>query len=655
MTLLGSVQRVIDRLAARRRLSRYRAYVPRVLDFQPSLAKLATDELRRETLRLRFRVQSGEPLDRLLVPAFALMREAALRALHWQHYDVQIIGGAALHFGAVIEMQTGEGKTLTATLPLFLSALAGRGVHLATANDYLAQRDAEIMRPAFELLGLGVGTITAATERPERRAAYACDITYGTAKEFGFDFLRDRLLDRRGGGESDRVTAMLHERFLTAEADESPVQRALFAMLVDEADSSLIDEARTPLVVSALPGEEEANLQAIYRWAAKVAPRFVDRQHYEYDHAHKSAHLTSQGRRYVRELSGGDGPEIAESLPNNAALLDLYEQIERAVRVNRDYVRDRHYIVRNDEVVIVDEFTGRLAEGRRWRDGIHQAIEAREGLQVSLKSGDAARITIQDYMLRYERLAGMTGTAANSSRELRQIYRTPVTVVPTHRPPQRLALPDLVFSDRAKKWAAIVEEVTAMHRLGRPVLIGTRSIDKSEGLSKLLAAAGLVHRVLNARHLAAEAEIVAEAGGAGRITVATNMAGRGTDIKLAPGIAEAGGLHVIVSELHESSRIDRQLIGRCGRQGDPGSYRVFLALDDDLLAAGLGHKRAERLRRFGERRPGRHDRFAALFRRAQANIEREHFRGRQRLLEHENERRRRQTKLGQNPFLDAAS
>jgi preprotein translocase subunit SecA len=626
---------------SRSSLRRYRAQVPRILAEQTKLAALTDDGLRRASLALRYRAQTGELLDRLLVEGFALVREAARRTLQMEHYDVQLIGGAALHAGSVVEMQTGEGKTLTATLPLYLAALPGKGAHLATANDYLAARDAEQMRPLFERLGLSVGAITAELSRSERRAAYACDVTYGTAKEFGFDFLRDRLAEAAATsaprfGLDDDVPAKL------------AVQRAAFAMLVDEADSLLIDEARTPLVVSGSPGEDRAAKVAIYRWAAKVSPQFVEDEHYDYDAKTRRVTLTAAGRRRVRELTDGD-----EGLPHDAPLVDLYEHIEKAIRAARDFIRNRDYIVRDGEVVIVDEFTGRLAEGRRWRDGLHQAVEAREGLEIGLPAADAARITLQDFMLRYERLAGMTGTIATAAHELKSIYNTPVLVVPTHRPPQRMELPSMVLGTSDERWQAIVDEVQALHAAGRPVLIGTRSIVKSETLSRLLAAAGLEHQVLNARQIAAEADIIAGAGERGRITVATNMAGRGTDIRLGEGVRECGGLHVIISELHESARIDRQLIGRCGRQGDPGSYRRYLALDDDILLAAFGPERAASLRQRGER-GGRFDHLAKLFFRAQANVERQHFSLRERLLDYERERRKMQEQLGQDAYLDAA-
>jgi preprotein translocase subunit SecA len=642
---------VWQRVRTSRRIAAYRSRVRPIFAAQTALASLDDSQLRRASLALRYRAQTGEPLDRLLVEGFALAREAARRTLGMEHYDVQLIAGAALHQGAVVEMQTGEGKTLTATLPLYLAALPGRGAHLATANDYLAQRDAEQMRPLFEKLGLTIGAVTAAHSRSERRAAYACDVTYGTAKEFGFDFLRDRLFASRAESTADRFGQMLEASDAdVATAAHAAVQREPYSMLVDEADSLLIDEARTPLVVSGLPGADQEAQIVIYRWAAKAAARFTAKEHYEDDGKGKQITLTAAGRRRVRELTAGD-----DGLPQDAALIELYEHVERAIRANRDFARDRHYIVRNDEVVIVDEFTGRLAEGRRWRDGLHQAVEAREGVPIGLPSGDAARVTLQDYMLRYERLAGMTGTIATASHELTQIYHTPVIVVPTHRPPQRAALADKVFGASEARWQAIVSEVQQLRAQGRPVLVGTRSIDKSQQLSELLVAAKVPHQVLNARLLAAEAEIIAQAGEKGRVTVATNMAGRGTDIRLADDVRALGGLHVIISELHESARIDRQLIGRCGRQGDPGSYRFFMALDDDILLVGLGPKRSAKLRALGQRRPDEHPRLAARFRQAQANVERQHFELRERLLQFERQRRELQEQLGQNPYLDAAA
>lgn len=625
------------------RLARWARIVPRIAALESDVRGLGDGELRKEGLSLRYRARSGEPLRKLLVEVYALVREAARRTIGLRPYDVQLLGGVALAHRAMVELQTGEGKTLTATLPLSLYALAGRGCHLATANDYLARRDAEWMGPVYRALGLTVGTIQPQMSPAERRGAYACDITYGTAKEFGFDFLRDRLLLRRareGGG--DLFGEMLGNR--TAPADDRPVQREPFLALVDEADSILIDEARTPLIIAATTDSDRADA-ACYRWAAKAAAEFVEDEDYEYDHQKRTAKLTEEGRRKVRAI---DKPEALAPV----GMTRLFEHIERAIMVGREYVRDRQYVVRDGEIVIVDEFTGRLGEGRKWRDGVHQAVEALAGVDVTAATGQAARITVQDYFLRYPHLAGMTGTAADSAREFRRVYRCRVMVLPTNRPLVRKAMPTLVFGTTDAKWAAVVEEIGRMVALGRPVLVGTRSIDKSEHLSKLLADRGIDHRVLNAHKLAEEAEIVAAAGQPGRVTVSTNMAGRGTDIQLGDGVASSGGLHVIVTEMHDSRRIDRQLIGRCGRQGDPGTYRQFLALDDELLAAGLGPEVAKKWAAKGKHRRGPLHGLAPLFRRAQRKIEHRHFRSRRALIYVEQQRKKIQRQMGQDPYLD---
>jgi preprotein translocase subunit SecA len=617
---------------------------PRIEALEPKVEALDEEQFRKESLSLRYRAKSGEPLERLLVEAYALVREAARRALDMRHYDVQMLGGIAMHHRSIAEMQTGEGKTLTATLPLYLAAIVGKGAHLATANDYLAQRDADWMRPLFDRLGMTVGVIQAQQPSEQRRAAYAADVTYGTAKEFGFDFLRDRLLKRRTAeGQSDLFGAMLGQQ---GQSGEKPVQRELHFLLADEADSILIDEARTPLVISALPGEDEQIAAEAYLWAAKHAGDFTEVQHYQYDPKKRTVELAAAGRRLTRELPKPDSM-------HTMGMFTIYEYIERAVKVEREMVRDRHYVIRDGEIVIVDEFTGRLAEGRKWRAGLHQAVEAREGVEVTFETGQAARITVQDFVLRYQRCAGMTGTAATSARELHKIYGLQVISIPTNRPPIRKKLAERIYGHGEAKWAAIAAETAEVHATGRPVLIGTRSIDKSEVLSKLLVERGIEHEILNANHLPREAEIVARAGERGRVTVSTNMAGRGTDIKLGEGVAELGGMHVICTELHESQRIDRQLIGRCGRQGDPGAYRQYLALDDDILREGLGVPPAERLKLAGAGVQEPLTGYGELFRRAQRRIERRHFRDRKVLLYHEKERKKMQIQMGQDPYLDA--
>ena len=627
---------------AKGRLARCRGYVAAVRQIDPTLAGESNDDLRRRSLALRYRAKSREPLERLLPEAFALVSEAAQRTLGMRPYDVQLLGGAAIHFRSVAEMQTGEGKTLTATLPLYLNALGGRGAHLATANDYLARRDCEWMTPVYRLLGLTAGVVEAATERPQRREAYACDITYGTAKEFGFDFLRDRLLLRSNGAGGVPLFSGGETR------GERPVQREPHFIMVDEADSLLIDEARTPLIISALPGDAQRAVAASFRWASEAVAAFEEDEHYDYDERTQAYELTFAGRQLARALP--KPPEM-----NAVPLLEIYEYVERSLRAEKRFLVDQQYVLRDGEVVIVDEFTGRLAEGRKWRDGLHQAVEAKERVKVTVDSGQAARVTVQDFFRRYEMLCGMTGTAISSAREIRVVFGARVVVVPTNRPCIRQPLPEQVYGNEAAKWEAIVAEIHAMRETGRPVLVGTRSIDKSEHLSRLLAEEKVPHQVLNARRLKAEAEIVALAGQPGRVTVSTNMAGRGTDIKLGEGVAELGGLHVLCTEMHDSARIDRQLIGRCARQGDPGSYRIFMALDDEILRTALPVARYRRLREQGRLAEGPLNHLAGIFRRAQRKIERRHYRDRKILLYHEQERTKLQRQMGLDPFLDTVA
>jgi len=627
------------------RIARWAELLPKIAALEPELLAISDEKLRKRSLSLRYRAKSGEPLARLLVEAYALVREAGRRTINMRHFDVQVLGGIAMFHRSIVEMQTGEGKTLTATLPLYLHGLMGRGCHLATVNDYLARRDADWMRPIYQLLGMAVGVIETQMSQPQRRKAYACDVTYGTAKEFGFDFLRDRLLLRRiGEGQTDLLGGMLKQN--RAAADEKPVQRDPYFALVDEADSILIDEARTPLIISALPTEEQRLAVACYKWSASVIREFIEDEDYEYDHEKKTVELTREGRLMVRRL-----PKPSEM--DEVGMVNIYQYIERAILVDREYTLDRQYVVRDGEIVIVDEFTGRLAEGRKWRNGIHQAVEAKQGVEVTVETGQAARITVQDFFLRYENLSGMTGTAMGSARELRRIYRCRVLPIPTNRPAIRRRWPARIFGTTDAKWAAVVEEIRELHAAGRPVLIGTRSIDKSEHLSKLLNEVGIEHQVLNANQIAEEADIVARAGLLGKVTVSTNMAGRGTDIKLGEGVAQLGGLHVICTEMHDSSRIDRQLIGRCGRQGDPGTYRQYLALDDDLLLTGLGPEKSRKLKELGATLIGPFDHLGRLFRKAQRKIERRHFRQRKTMMYFEKERKKMQRQMGQDPYLDS--
>ncbi len=647
--VLGAGMGMVDRsvgLARHRPPSLWWRQSSEIAALESELQQLDERALRKQSLSLRFRAKSGERLRDLLPMAFALVREAACRTIELRHFDVQILGGIALFDGCIAEMDTGEGKTLTATLPMYLHALVGKGAHLATVNDYLAARDAETMGPIYEMLGMTVGVIQTSDSQDQRRQAYAADITYGTAKEFGFDFLRDRLLMRRlGRTQADFLGDGSSQRW--DDSGEQPVQRNAHFGLVDEADSILIDEARTPLIIGSLGDQAIEQVVATYQWAAEHAPEFEEDEHYDYDHDTRKAELTPPGRQMLRALPA---PDILRGV----GLVDLYDYMERAIKVHRDFHLDRQYVVRDGEIVIVDEFTGRLAEGRKWRDGIHQAIEAKEKIDVTVPTGQAARITIQDLFLRYRHLAGMTGTALTAAREFHKIYRTRVVRVPTNRPVKRKQLPTRVFGTTEQKFAAIVAEISELHEGGRPVLIGTRSIDKSEALSKLLTAAGIEHDVLNANEIAKEADIVAQAGHSNKVTVATNMAGRGTDIKLPEGVAGLGGLMVVGTEMHDAARIDRQLYGRCGRQGDPGSYRQYLALDDDIVREGLGPKYADKTEAMGLQRDGPLDRLAKMFRRAQRKVERRHLRDRKMLLHHEKERKKMQREMGQDPFLDTA-
>ncbi|MCE2792069.1 MAG: preprotein translocase subunit SecA [Planctomycetota bacterium] len=614
--------------------SRRQQQLDRILAESPALRSLADDQIHKASLALRYRMRSGEPAESLMPQAFALVREAGRRALGMEHFPVQLLAGIALWDRCVTVMQTGEGKTLTATLPLYLAALSGSGSHLATANDYLATRDSQWMRPLYSLLGMTVGAITTGSDPAERAAVYRRDITYTTARELGFDFLRDRLRQRASNlGGAPGVESL------------EPLQPKLNFALVDEADSILIDEARTPLVLNLVASAELNRRADMVRWAASAVSQFHLDEHFQVEHQPPQVRLNRSGRDLARRLAGGGRLQGLTSI-------DLQKQLELALLVEQFYVRDRHYVVRDGQVVIVDEFSGRLAEGRQWRSGLHQAIEAREGLAISPESGEAARITIQALFGRYRHLAGMTGTLANSAAELRELYRLQAAEIPTNRPPRRESWPTLVCGTAAAKWLAIAREVAEVHATGRPVLIGTRSIDKSELLSGLLQTQHIEHAILNARDLTREAEIVAAAGRHGQVTVATNLAGRGTDIRLDEAAYQAGGLHVILSELHDSARIDRQLIGRSGRQGDPGSYRFVLSLEDEILSQGLSQREVARLQRYAAESPVRLSKLEPRFRLAQRRIEQRHAQSRRLLLLHQRQRQEVFSELGLDPCLD---
>jgi len=625
------------------RLGRFALLAEKVNALEPGLEKETDDQLRARSQLLKLKARQGDSLNTLLPEAFALVREAAKRTIKQRHYDVQLVGGAAIHFRSIAEMETGEGKTLVATLPAFLNALQGKGVHVITVNDYLAQRDADWNTPVYNLLGMTVGCIQTGQPDPSRRDAYACDITYGTSKEFGFDFLRDEL-KRLQLGDTHRKS--FEEAFLgrgnRAEA-ETPVQRTHHYAIVDEADSILIDEARTPLIIGAnnQPTQEEA---AAYYGADELAATLVRTKDFKYDPEERKAELNASGRRKVQSSA-------AHSSFAALTVDGLYEYVERALRAQIAYLRDRDYVVVNGEIVIVDEFTGRMMPGRQWQDGLHQAIQAKERIEVTLETITAARVTVQDFFLRYKKLSGMTGTAATDARELRKIYKVNVFKVPTNRRGARVWVADRVFSTEAEKFQAVADKIVEWNQHGVPVLVGTRSIEKSEKLSALLTAADIEHQILNAKNHEIEAQIVAQAGQKGKVTVATNMAGRGTDIKLGEGIAQLGGLHVIGTERHESRRIDRQLAGRCARQGDPGFCEFFVSLEDEIIEA-YGEKPAARIRR---RYKGKGELTSASMRRlvlnAQAKKERQHFRDRKMLMSYEKQRAEMRKNMGLNPVL----
>ena len=531
--------------------------------------------------RLAHKHPSSPEARAALPDLFALVLLAAEQTLGLTFHEVQIRAGLLLTRRSVVELQTGEGKTLVATLPLALAALtgqgAGQGAWLATANDYLAQRDAETMRPLYRQLGLTVDAVVAGLSPLARREAYRADITYGTAREFGFDFLRDRLLLREqpGLGDDDPLPLSLAARL---------TQRPPAFVLVDEADSVLIDEARLPLILSG-PGDHPPAHIAAYHWAARHAEGFLETRDYLIEK--QQVWLTAPGRERVRQLP------LPREL-NPLRLPELYEFIERALKVQRDYQRDRHYILQDGKIVLIDEQTGRPGPGRQWQDGLHQAVEAREQLALSPRTETLARITLQDYFGRFPHLAGLTGTALPAAAEFQSAYRLTVVALPTHAPSRRETLPPQVFATLPDKWEAVTARVVYLHMTGRPILVGTRTISDSLELARRFTEAGLTYQLLNASQLADEAEIVAQAGQIGRITIATNMAGRGTDIRLGAGVAALGGLFVLITELHDSARVDAQLEGRCARQGDPGSTQQFASLEDRLVASALGPKSAAR-------------------------------------------------------------
>jgi preprotein translocase subunit SecA len=545
-------------------------------ELEPELQRLTDQQLRERAGALREQAREGADLEDVLVESFALTREAGVRAIGLRHFDVQLVGGMVLHDGKIAEMKTGEGKTLVASLPLVLNALLGRGAHLVTVNDYLARRDAGWMGPLYHRLGLTTGIVVGDPSQPDgsfvydpewldethpddrlqhlrpapRAEAYRCDITYGTNAQFGFDYLRDNM----------------------AKDLAQRVQRDLYFAIVDEVDSILIDEARTPHIISG-PAQESTDKYIEYgRYAARLE-KDVD---YIVEEKYKSASLTEEGIAKMQRMTG------IRNIYDLEHVIEAH-QINQALKARALFHRDTHYLVRNGEAVIIDEFTGRTMPGRRWSDGLHQAVEAKEGLKVQQEMKTLATITLQNYFRLYEKLAGMTGTALTEAEEFHKIYGLDVVEIPTHRPMRREDAADVIYKTEHSKFTAVIDEIVEMHKAGRPVLVGTVSVDKSERLARMLEKRGIPHNVLNAKQHEREAAIVAEAGQSGGVTIATNMAGRGTDIVLGEGVADAGGLHIIGTERHESRRIDNQLRGRAGRQGDPGSSRFYISLEDDLM------------------------------------------------------------------------
>jgi preprotein translocase subunit SecA len=625
------------------RLARWRLLANQIDSRSSEWQGLDDEELRRHSRELRWKAKSGVPLKKLLPEAFGLAREAARRTTGMTPYLVQLMGGMAMFEGGIAEMQTGEGKTLTAVLSAYLRALAGKGCHIVTVNDYLAARDAEEMGPIYEALDLTVGCIQTPMETDERRAAYSCDITYGTAKEMGFDFLRDQLRKGIARGAIDR-SGLLETEPGSAPA-EAAAQRGHHFALIDEADSVLIDEARTPLIIGMTQPNDPGSV-SLFRWCYRTAAKLEPDVDFLYEPHRRTAFLTDTGCRRIVLTSK---PSLISSIDSER----IYRHIEQAVTAGLAYQKDRDYVIVEDEIVIVDESTGRIMDGRKWQDGLHQSIEAKEQVPITATSGEAARVTIQSFFRRYSHLAGMSGTAVQAARELKKIYGMNVAAVPTHRPCIRTGLAPRIYLNADDKREAVVSEIAELVQNDRAVLVGTPSVDASEALAARLESLGIDHRILNATRHESEAEVVAEAGQSRRVTVATNMAGRGTDIKLSDELTTAGGLHVIATEMHSSARIDRQLVGRAARQGDPGSYQFFLSLEDELLRC-RGVRELENLRE--QARSGDSGSLAlswiSFFRKTQKMLERQHRKERRELLKHEKQRNDNYKRMGLDPCLE---
>ncbi len=588
-----------------RYLKSIRPLVDKVNSLEKDVSKLKDSEFPSKIAQYREEVEKGRPLDELLPEVFALVREASKRTLGMRHFDVQVMGAIALHQGKIAEMKTGEGKTLVATMPLVLNALEGKGCHLVTVNDYLARRDAEWMGEIYRFLGLSVGVILSNMEDEDRKKAYAADITYGTNNEFGFDYLRD------------------HMKFYP----EQLVQRDLHYAIVDEVDSVLIDEARTPLIISGPSGESTT----LYKKIDAIVPRLKKDRDFTVDEKLKTVMLTEEGVLRCEEILGLNNLFDPQNITYQHHIL-------QALKAHYLFQRDVDYIVRDGEVLIVDEFTGRVLPGRRYSDGLHQALEAKERVKIQEENQTLATITFQNFFRMYKKLAGMTGTADTEAVEFKEIYNLDVVVIPTNKPMIRIDYPDVIYKTQREKFDAIVKEIVELHKMGRPVLVGTTSIEKSELISNKLKKLKIPHEVLNAKHHEREAEIVAKAGEKGRVTIATNMAGRGTDIVLGEGVRELGGLHILGTERHESRRIDNQLRGRAGRQGDPGSSRFYLSLEDDLLRLFGSERISALMDKLGvaEGEPIENKLISKAIENAQRRVEEHNFDIRKHLLEYDN-------------------
>jgi preprotein translocase subunit SecA len=587
-----------------RELKKLQPIVEQINNYEPEIKAMSDERLKDQTNRFKKRLDQGESLDEILPEAFATVREASRRTLEMRHFDVQLIGGIVLHQGKIAEMKTGEGKTLVATLPAYLNALTGKGVHIITVNDYLATRDTQWMGKIYRFLGMSVGTIVHGLTDPQRKEAYQSDIAYGTNNEFGFDYLRDNMkFDLK-----------------------SIVQKGLNFAIVDEVDSILIDEARTPLIISG-PAEKSTNL---YYQVNSIIPRFKREQDYTIDEKARTVALTEEGVYKAEKALGVDNLYDPSSI-------ELLHHVNQALKAHTLFKKDVDYIVKDGEVMIVDEFTGRLMPGRRYSEGLHQALEAKENVKIENENQTLASITFQNYFRMYDKLAGMTGTADTEAAEFKKIYNLDVMVVPTNQNMIRIDYADVIYKTKKEKYEAVLDEIEELHQKGQPVLVGTISIDVSEDLSKRLKKRGVKHEVLNAKHHEKEAEIVSMAGQKNSVTISTNMAGRGTDIVLGEGVPALGGLHILGTERHESRRIDNQLRGRSGRQGDPGSSRFYLSLEDDLLRIFGGERMSGIMEKLGmeEGEPIEHNLISRAIENAQSKVEGQNFEIRKHLLEYD--------------------